>query len=249
MAPVLGFLEPGKTTVYDDPQTIDLESVDLNGGFPVKTHYLSVDPYFRARMPRVQYWPTYPGAKQGDYIYGIFRKTTYTAWKEYSNAKKARPVESAVIQLAKMDGAKVIASAGSEEKVQFMKEIGADVVFNYKTANTNQILQKEGPIDIYWDNVGGDTLSAALDTASIGARFINLDQIFAKSLNLQGFIVTRLEPEYGEELYEIMPKVISEGKFIWREEIWEGLDKVGDAILAVQQGKNKAEMVVRVASE
>jgi NADPH-dependent curcumin reductase CurA len=53
-----------------------------------------------------------------------------------------------VIQLAKLDGLKVIGSAGSEEKVKFMKEIGADVAFNYKTTSTNEILAKEGPIDV-----------------------------------------------------------------------------------------------------
>ena len=53
-----------------------------------------------------------------------------------------------MIQLAKLDGLKVIASAGSEEKVKFMKEVGADVAFNYKTTSTNEILEKEGPIDV-----------------------------------------------------------------------------------------------------
>ena len=53
-----------------------------------------------------------------------------------------------VIQLAKLDGLKVIASAGSEEKVKFMKEIGADVAFNYKTTSTNEVLEKEGPVDV-----------------------------------------------------------------------------------------------------
>ena len=53
-----------------------------------------------------------------------------------------------VIQLAKLDGLKVIGSAGSDEKVEFMKEIGADVAFNYKTISTNEILEKEGPIDV-----------------------------------------------------------------------------------------------------
>lgn len=87
-----------------------------------------------------------------------------------------------------MDGMKVIASAGSEDKVNFMKKVGANVAFNYKTTDTSEVLQKEGPIDMYalwlsddlilipinsyWDNVGGDTLSAALEAASIGARFI-----------------------------------------------------------------------------
>jgi NADPH-dependent curcumin reductase CurA len=60
-----------------------------------------------------------------------------------------------VIQLAKADGLKVIASAGSDEKVAFAKELGADVAFNYKTKNTKTALQELGDgIDIYWDNVG-----------------------------------------------------------------------------------------------
>jgi NADPH-dependent curcumin reductase CurA len=53
-----------------------------------------------------------------------------------------------VIQLAKRDGLKVIASAGSDEKVQFMREIGADVAFNYKTTDTREVLAREGPIDV-----------------------------------------------------------------------------------------------------
>lgn len=56
---------------------------------------------------------------------------------------------SLVIQLAKHDGLKVIASAGSEDKVAFMKKIGADVVFNYKTSKTSEVLAKEGPINMY----------------------------------------------------------------------------------------------------
>jgi NADPH-dependent curcumin reductase CurA len=97
-----------------------------------------------------------------------------------------------VIQLAKMEGCKVIGSAGSDEKVQFMKDIGADVAFNYKTTNTLEVLKKEGPIDMcvscsrgvmtlrkadwwddrYWDNVGNGTFDAALEAAAVGARFI-----------------------------------------------------------------------------
>ena len=53
-----------------------------------------------------------------------------------------------MVQLAKLDGLKVIASAGSDEKVKFMKQIGADVAFNYKTTSTSDILEKEGPIDV-----------------------------------------------------------------------------------------------------
>jgi NADPH-dependent curcumin reductase CurA len=53
-----------------------------------------------------------------------------------------------VTQIAKQEGLKVTASAGSDEKVQFMKEIGADVAFNYKTTDVREVLAKEGPIDM-----------------------------------------------------------------------------------------------------
>ena len=53
-----------------------------------------------------------------------------------------------VIQLAKLDGLKVIASAGTDDKVKEAKEAGADVVFNYKKVDTNQVLEKEGPLNL-----------------------------------------------------------------------------------------------------
>lgn len=68
---------------------------------------------------------------------------------------------SLVIQLAKKDGLKVIASAGSNEKVQFLKDIGADVAFNYKTESTTDILKKEGPLNV-WVTVYRHSLTTAL---------------------------------------------------------------------------------------
>ncbi|KAJ3502061.1 hypothetical protein NLJ89_g9056 [Agrocybe chaxingu] len=200
--------------------------------------------------------------------------TAYTGWKEYSRAKKgevafvttgAGPVGSLVIQLAKADGLKVIASAGSDEKVQFMKDIGADVAFNYKTSSVPEVLAKEGPIDIYWDNVGGKTLEAALDNAKIRARFIecgmiteyntgyepirNLGLIIGKTISLHGFLVFHLEAKYIAEFYrELTPKVAS-GEIKYREHVYDGLASVGDAILAVQKGENRAKAIVHVADE
>ncbi len=58
------------------------------------------------------------------------------------------PLFSTVVQLAKADGLKVIASAGSDEKVAFASSIGADVAFNYKTTPTRKVLEKEGPINM-----------------------------------------------------------------------------------------------------
>lgn len=99
-----------------------------------------------------------------------------------------------MVQIAKAEGAKVIASAGSDEKVEYVKTLGADVVFNYEKASTHDILEKEGPVNMYvslaqmrhklpdylrniatysyWDNVGGEALEAALEFAAQKATFI-----------------------------------------------------------------------------
>ncbi|KAJ7236839.1 hypothetical protein C8J57DRAFT_1144572 [Mycena rebaudengoi] len=213
-------------------------------------------------------WTVYVGAA------GMPGKTAYMGWREFSRAKKgetafittgAGPVGSMVIHLAKCDGLKVIASAGSDEKVKFMKEIGADVAFNYKTANTREVLEREGPIDVYWDNVGGEILEAALDNAAIGGRFLecgmisgyntgqqgikNLNQMYAKSLTMNGVLVFRLQEKYDEEFYATVPPALARGDIKYTEEVTRGLDKVGDVILAVQKGTNKAKAVVVVADE
>jgi len=213
-------------------------------------------------------WSVYVGAA------GMPGKTAFMAWREYSRGKKGEvafvtagggPVGSLVIQLAKLDGLKVIASAGSEEKVNFMKSLGADVAFNYKTTKTAEVLEREGPVDVYWDNVGGETLEQALEAASNGARFIecgmisgyngegqpirNLMQIVRKSITMNGFIVGTLEHKYEEEFYATFPSKLASGKLKYSEEISVGLETVGDVILAVQKGLNKAKAVIKVADD
>ncbi|PPQ71633.1 hypothetical protein CVT26_010594 [Gymnopilus dilepis] len=206
-------------------------------------------------------------------VLGMPGQTAYTAWKEYSNAKKGEtvfvstgggPVGSLVIQLAKRQGLRVIGSAGSDEKVEFMKDIGADVCFNYKTTCTRDVLLKEGGIDIYWDNVGGETLNCALEAAKLRGRIIvcgmitgynegyntlisNLVQIHVKSLTVNGFVIIHFEGKYDEEFYRVMTPLVASGEIKYREEVTVGLDKVGDVVLAVQKGENRAKAIVQVA--
>lgn len=77
-----------------------------------------------------------------------------------------------VAQLAKAKGLKVIASASSEDKIQFMKSIGVDVAFSYKTEKIADVLAREGPIDIYWDNVGGPTLEVCYNLSICGVELM-----------------------------------------------------------------------------
>ncbi|KAH7925054.1 alcohol dehydrogenase [Leucogyrophana mollusca] len=324
-----GYPIPGRTTVYDASQTIDLDCAPLDGGFLLKTLVLSIDPYMRGRMrdlSKTSYSAPYelgkpifgfgvgvvlrsehPTIKAGSHLYGIFLfqeytiqsdakwlevvenkeklpwsvyvgaagmpgQTAYSAWKKFAQAKRgeivfvttgAGAVGSQVIQLAKRDGLRVIASAGSEDKVQFMKELGADVAFNYKTTNTLEVLQKEGPIDVYWDNVGGETLDAAFEAAAKHARFIecgmissyntapyllkNMMNVVSKEIKMSGFIVTSIFSEFKETFYTEIPAMLANGQLKYREDITRGLEHVGEAILAVLKGTNVGKSVIVVA--
>ncbi|KAG9097822.1 hypothetical protein FS749_005378 [Ceratobasidium sp. UAMH 11750] len=183
----------------------------------------------------------------------------------------ASAVGSPVAQLAKTKGLKVIASAGSGDKVRFMRSIGVDVAFNYKTDSVADVLAKEGPIDLYWDNVGGPTLEAALVACKHNGRVVicgaisgynntgepygvkTTAQILFKQLTVQGFGVFLSEPRYEGQygnpvkfLKAITPLVQS-GQLKWSEQVFEGIDKVGEGMVAVQTGTSTAKVNVKVA--
>lgn len=81
---------------------------------------------------------------------------------------------SVVCQIAKLKGAKVLALAGSEEKVKWLKEMGCDEALNYKDADFKKKFKEATPdlIDVFFDNVGGEILEAALSRAKIHSRFV-----------------------------------------------------------------------------
>ncbi|KAJ6549687.1 alcohol dehydrogenase [Mycena capillaripes] len=203
-------------------------------------------------------WTAYVGAA------GMPGQTAYAGWKEYSDAKPgevafvttgAGAVGSMVIQLAKQAGMKVIASAGSEEKVEFMKSLGADVAFNYKTTDTRAVLAKEGPINVFWDNVGGDIVDAAIENAATNARFLECGSISGYNTGQQAIknwsqiVGKTLHIHVLGRLLRYYPPKLASGELKYAEEITTGLDKVGEVILAVQKGTNKAKAVVVVAEE
>ncbi|TBU46930.1 alcohol dehydrogenase [Dichomitus squalens] len=209
-------------------------------------------------------------------VAGMPGQTAYYGWKEYASPKNgevafvttgAGPIGATVIQFAKAAGLKVIASAGSDEKVAYMKSIGADVAFNYKTTKTATVLQKEGPINIFWDNVGGETFEAAIEYAATGARFLqcgsvstynatevypvkNLTKITVKELHIHGFNVAgSLATKYREEFYATVPGQIARGEIQYKEYVLRGLDKAGQGLLDVLTGKNFGKCVIIVADE
>ncbi|GJJ06760.1 hypothetical protein Clacol_000956 [Clathrus columnatus] len=202
---------------------------------------------------------------------GMPGQTAYFGWKLYSYAKSgetvfittaAGTVGAAVVQLAKAQGLKVIASAGSDEKVDYVKSLGADVAFNYKTKSTREVLDELGHgIDIYWDNVGGEILEAAIDALNIFGRIImcgaisqyntktpygikNLFHAVTKRITIHGFVVADAIATHKEDFYAEFPKLVAEGKIQHKEQLHYGLGSAEQALIDTFKGDNIAKPVI-----
>ncbi|KAL7284701.1 hypothetical protein ACG7TL_002005 [Trametes sanguinea] len=219
-------------------------------------------------------WKEHARPKRGEVAFitagggpvGAYVVNPYASGRAATVAYACTLLYRTAIQLAKADGLKVIASAGSDEKVAFMRSIGADVAFNYKTTDTRAVLATEGPIDIYWDNVGGATLEAAIEYAARHARLLecgmisqynttepyhvkNLRLIVHKELSIHGFLVLSLQDKYETEFRATVPARVARGEIGYREERARGLENAGQAIVDVQRGRNAGKSVVIVADE
>jgi len=171
-------------------------------------------------------------------------------------------------QLAKLRGCRVIGSAGSMEKVLFLrKECGFDIAFDYKVGSVLDQLNMEAPdgIDVYFDNVGGDTLEAALSALRVHGRIIacggisnyneekprpgpsNLFNIITKRLTMKGLIVSDWLDRRGEFEREV-GGYFKAGKVKHKETVVKGIDKAVGAFIGLFQGQNVGKMVVDLAS-
>ncbi len=179
----------------------------------------------------------------------------------------AGAVGSAACQLAKLHKCRVIASAGSDEKVAWLlNELHVDYAFNYRTAEPLASLNEGAPngIDVYFDNTGGPQLEAALyalrdrgrvalcgavagyDTPVPGPR--NLFMAIGKRLRLQGFIITDYFSDQAAFLGEAIPALQS-GRLVHRETFVDGLDAAPGAMIDLLQSgaPNIGKMIVRLS--
>lgn len=167
-------------------------------------------------------------------------------------------------QLAKLQGCSVIGSAGSPEKVQFLlRECGFDHAFNYNAGPMLPQLNKAAPdgIDVYFDNVGGSALDAALSALRIHGRIIacggisnyneqtpqpgptNLFNITTKRLTMKGLIVGDWISHQAEFEKEV-GSYFKAGKLKHRETVVQGIDNSVAAFLGLFDGDNIGKMVV-----
>jgi len=172
-----------------------------------------------------------------------------------------------VCQIAKLKGCRVIGSVGSDDKAQWLlDECGVDAVINYKTCgNLTKALNDAAPdgVDVYFENVGGDHLQAALNVMNPYGRIAacgmisnynnaepapgpnNLMLIVGKKIRINGFIVSDHGDMREEFLAEMIPW-IQQGKIKSRETVVEGIDNAVDAFLGLFSGNNFGKMVVKI---
>ncbi|MCX7587137.1 NADP-dependent oxidoreductase [Phenylobacterium sp. 58.2.17] len=177
----------------------------------------------------------------------------------------AGAVGSVAAQIAKIKGCYVVGSTGAADKAAWLKdEVGLDAVINYKETPIRKALEEATPkgIDVYFDNVGGDHLEAALRRINTLGRipvcgFIsgynsghssvsNLSNIIYARVMLRGFVGTDFLHLHGQFLSD-MSGWLKEGKVKYQETILDGIDNAPSALIGLMEGKNSGKMLVKLA--
>jgi len=163
----------------------------------------------------------------------------------------------------------VVGSAGDDDKVDYLIKLGFDAAFNYKKEPPKEALKKYCPkgIDIYFENVGGETLEAVIDSANTYCRIVacgmisqyntsspypvnNLFQIITKRIMIQGFMVFDLVASFGLDAFlKDVPEWLVKGELRYKEDIVQGLENAQDAFIGMLQGKNFGKALIQLASE
>jgi NADPH-dependent curcumin reductase CurA len=178
-------------------------------------------------------------------------------------------VGSVAGQIAKLRGAsRVIGSAGSDEKVDYVRsELGFDAAFNYRSGPVRAQLREAAPdgIDLYFDNVGGDHLEAAISSLNNHGNAVlcgavshynatepapgprNLGLAVSKRLTLRGYIIFDHQDRFEDFLAEVGPWIAG-GQIRTRETIVDGIENTPEAFLGLLRGDNTGKMLVRLSA-
>ncbi|RZS90470.1 NADP-dependent oxidoreductase [Aquimarina brevivitae] len=181
----------------------------------------------------------------------------------------AGAVGSIVGQIAKIKGCKVIGIAGGEKKCKYVKEeLGFDGVIDYKSEELHAAIKRECPkgIDVYYDNVGGDILDAALARLRMHARVVicgaisqynnkenvkgpsNYLSLLVNRATMQGMVVMDYAKDYGKAAKE-MGGWLAQGKLKSKEDIYEGIENFHDTFLRLFSGDKMGKLVLKVIED
>ena len=206
--------------------------------------------------------------------------TGFTAWggmlvtgelKDGENvfvSAAAGAVGSVAAQIARIKGCYVVGSAGSEEKCRWLTDdLGLDVAINYKEGSLRKNLKAAAPngIDVYFENVGGEHLDAALPRMNLNGRIpvcgmisayntpgarstgvTTLSNMIYNRVTMKGFVVTDFEAQ-REQFMADMRGWLDSGAMRYRETILDGIESAPDALIGLMTGDNIGKMLVKLA--
>lgn len=209
-------------------------------------------------------------------VLGMPGKTAYVGLLDIGQPKAgetvfvsgaAGAVGSLVCQIAKLQGCRVVGSAGSEAKVRWLYEQArVDAAINYREAkNLRKAIAAACPdgVDVYFENVGGEHLEATLSLMNDFGRIVacgmisqynasepapgprNLGLVVGRRLKIQGFIVSD-HPERTTDFYRDMSAWMAAGNIRWEETVVEGLANAPTAFLGLFHGENLGKMLVKL---
>jgi NADPH-dependent curcumin reductase CurA len=196
---------------------------------------------------------------------GLLRTGSFRAGETVFVSGAAGAVGGQVGQIARLKGAaRVVGSAGSPEKVRLLtEEYGFDAAFDYKAGPVAEQLKRAAPdgIDVYFDNVGGEHLEAAIGALRTHGRIVscgmvgaynatqppaaprNLALVIGKRLRMEGMLVTDHEDLRPQFLTEV-GGWLRGGELVFRETVTHGIEHAVDAFLGMMRGDNTGKMVV-----
>jgi NADPH-dependent curcumin reductase CurA len=233
---------------------------------------------FVTEAERLRVLPAGGGVDPAHYL-GALGMPGFTAWVGLHEIARLKDGETVFVsaasgavgslagQLAKLRGATVIGSAGSAEKVAFVREqLGFDHAFDYRRVDPAQALAEAAPkgIDVYFDNVGGPQLEAAIGAMRPFGRIAlcgmvsqynetdpspgpaNLMQAVGRRLTLRGFIVSDHQARNADFLAEVGPRVAA-GELVTPTAILEGIERAPEAFLGLLRGEHLGKVLVRLS--
>ncbi|MGB5153265.1 MAG: NADP-dependent oxidoreductase [Candidatus Sulfotelmatobacter sp.] len=244
----------------------------VSGTFGVQEYFISDGKGLVEVDPRVAPLPTFLN------VLGMTGMTAYFGLLETGQPRTgdtvvvsaaAGAVGSVVGQLAKIKGCRAVGIAGGADKCRYLlNDLGFDAVIDYKSEDVTAALRKSCPegMNIYFDNVGGDILEAALSNLARGARIVicgaisqynntgpvqgprNYLSLLVYRATMKGMLVFDYADRYAEAREE-MAGWMAAGKLKSREDIVEGLETFPDTFLKLFRGENLGKLILKVAAD
>lgn len=237
----------------------------------VQTHYVGTAQGFTRIMPELAPAPKFLGGL------GMPGMTAYFGLLDVGQAKEgetvlvsgaAGAVGSVVGQIAKIKGCRAVGLAGGKEKCDMVVEkYGFDACIDYKNDDVPKALKVACPdrVDVYFDNVGGETLEQALVRIAMRGRIVicgaisqynnagdepmagpnNYMNLLVQRARMEGFVVFDYASRFPEAIME-MVGWMSEGTLVLDEHIVEGIDNFPEALRMLFDGRNKGKLVLKV---